>query len=98
MTAAGNASDLWFQAVTANELYLSPVNGAGMWVGDRSNRGYEGCVNGAYSPSRVSLTNVPVGSYICMRTNQGRISQFRVNTISAGSPKQLQIGFTTWNQ
>ena len=98
MTAAGNASDLWFQAVTANELYLSPVNGAGMWVGDRSNRGYEGCVNGAYSPSRVSLTNAPVGSYICMRTNQGRISQFRVNTISAGSPKQLQIGFTTWNQ
>jgi hypothetical protein len=94
-TAAGSASDLWFQAVTARELYLTPINGATMWVGNRSNRNYAGCVNGIFTNTRVPLADVPVGSYVCMKTNQDRISQFRVNSISAGSPKQIQPGFTT---
>jgi hypothetical protein len=93
---AGNV-DLWFQAETATALFLTPRNGAQIWVGDRSNRNYEGCSTGAYTTSRVSLSAVPVGSYVCMRTNQGRISQFRMNAISSGSPRTLSIGFTTWN-
>jgi hypothetical protein len=32
-----------------------------------------------------------------MRTNQGRVSQFRMNAISSSSPRTLSIGFTTWN-
>jgi hypothetical protein len=44
----------------------------------------------------VPLAAVPVGSYVCMRTNQGRISQFRMNGISGGYPKVLQMGYTTW--
>lgn len=93
---AGAASDIWFQAETADLLYITPRNGAQLGVGNRSNRNYAGCAAARFSNARVSLRDVPVGSYVCVRTNEGRISQFRVNAISAGSPKVLSIGYTTW--
>lgn len=94
--AVGGQGDIWFEAVTHAELYLTPRGGARMAVGDRSNRGYAGCSSASYSTARVALSAVPVGSYVCVRTNEGRISQFRVNAISAGSPKTLTLGYTTW--
>ncbi|MDD5391760.1 MAG: hypothetical protein PHE17_01940 [Thiothrix sp.] len=89
-------ADLWFQAETADLLYLVPRNGALMAVGNRSNRGFAGCSAARFTPDRASLLDVPVGSYVCVKTNEGRISQFRMNAISAGSPKRLSIGYTTW--
>lgn len=89
-------ADFWFQAETATLLYLSPRNGARIGVGDRTNRGAAGCAVARFTTDRVSLRDIPVGSYVCARTNEGRISQFRVNAISPGSPKTLSIGFTTW--
>lgn len=91
-----SGADLWFQAETADLLYLSPVGGARIGVGNRSNRGRDGCSSARMSQNRVSLRDVPVGSYICMITNEGRISQFRMNNISGGSPKTLSLGYTTW--
>jgi len=92
----GDDSDLWFEAETSDLLYLVPRNGARIAVGDRSNRGYAGCSAARYSSDRVSLRDIPVGSYVCVRTNQGRVSQFRVNGISRGTPKTLSIGYMTW--
>jgi hypothetical protein len=95
---SSGGADLWFEAETASLLYLTPQNGARMWVGDRSNRGREGCAAGThYNASRVSLSDLPVGSYVCVRTSAGKVSQFRVNAISGGSPKTLTIGFTTFD-
>ncbi len=92
----GNGADIWFQAETANLLYITPRNGAQISVGNRSNRGYAGCAAARYTNARASLRDMPPGSYICVKTNQGRISQFRVNAISSGSPKVLSLGYTTW--
>lgn len=39
---------------------------------------------------------MPVGPYVRVRTNEGRISQFRVNAVSGGPPKTLKLGYTTW--
>lgn len=89
-------ADLWFQAETADLLYLSPVGGARIGVGNRANRGYDGCSSARMSRNRVSLRDVPVGSYICIMTGEGRVSQFRMNGISRGSPKRLSLGYTTW--
>lgn len=90
------AADIWFQAQTADLLYLTPRNGAKLGVGDRRNRGFAGCSGARFTADRVSLRDIPVGSYICARTNEGRISQFRVNGVSGGSPKTLSLGYTTW--
>ncbi|MBZ0127815.1 MAG: hypothetical protein K8F59_01740 [Rhodobacteraceae bacterium] len=89
-------ADLWFQAETATLMYLVPQNGAMMGVGDGSNRGFAGCSSARMSRDRVSIRDVPVGTYVCMKTSEGRISQFRVNALSGGSPKTLTIGYTTW--
>lgn len=91
----GDGADIWFRAETSDLLYFSPRNGAKIGVGDRSNRGYRGCSAARYTSGRVSLRDIPVGSYVCVKTNKGRISQFRVNRV-AGSPKTVTIGYTTW--
>lgn len=93
---ASGAADLWFEAETATELYITPRNGARIAVGDRSNRGYSGCSTARYTSSRVALSAVPVGSWVCVRTNEGRFSQFRMNSISPRSPRTLSIGYNTW--
>jgi hypothetical protein len=95
-SSSNSAADIWFQAETRDLLYLVPRNGAQIGVGNRRNRGFDGCSTARFTSSRVSLSDVPVGSYICMKTNEGRISQFRMNNISGGSPKVLQLGYTTW--
>jgi hypothetical protein len=89
-------ADMWFQAETRDLLYLVPRNGAKIGVGNRSNRGLAGCRTARMSGNRVSLRDIPVGSYVCVKTNEGRISQFRVNGLSSGSPKTLSLGYTTW--
>lgn len=89
-------ADIWIEAETASLLYVTPRNGAKIAVGDRSNRGFDGCSAASFSSARVSLADIPVGSYVCAKTNEGRISQFRVNAISGISPKNLSLGYTTW--
>ncbi|PZO54514.1 MAG: hypothetical protein DCF16_04860 [Alphaproteobacteria bacterium] len=97
---AGNVgadgADLWFRAETNTALFIEPRNGAQIALGDRSNRGRDGCAAASFSTTRVPLASIPVGSYVCVRTNEGRISQFRMNAISASSPRTLSIGYTTW--
>jgi len=95
-SSARRAADIRFQAETRDLLYLVPWNGAKIGVGNRSNRGFAGCSTARMSTHRVSLRDVPVGSYVCIRTNEGQISQFRMNAISRGSPKTLSLGYTTW--
>jgi len=94
----GPGADLWFQAATATRRYLTPINGAKMAVGNRRNRGYAGCAVAHYSSARVPLWRVPVGSYVCVKTNAGRISQFRVNRIFGGAVKTIRMGYTTWRR
>ncbi len=90
-------ADAWFEAVTAWEMYIVPRNGARIWLGDGSNRGYAGCSSGGpYTTARVPIGSLPVGTYVCVRTNEGRYSQFRVNGWGAGYPKTLALGYTTW--
>ncbi len=94
----GRGADLWFQARDATHRYLTPVNGARMAVGPRTNRGYAGCARARYSARSVPLYRIPVGSYVCVKTSAGRISQFRVNAIYGGTVKTIRMGYTTWRR
>jgi len=89
----GAGVDIWYQAVTAVEKYITPRNGATIAVGDGSNRGYEGCAAESFSGDNVPLADIPVGTYVCVKTNQGRISQFRVNGFMGTT---MKLGYTTW--
>jgi len=95
-TISTPGSDMWFEAVDPWHRYLNPRSGAKMAVGDRSNRGYYGCSAAHFSTHRVNINAIPVGSYVCVKTNAGRISQFRVNGIYGGAVKKMRLGYTTW--
>lgn len=89
----GTGVDLWYEAVTALEKYLTPRNGARLALGDGSNRGYAGCSIEAFSPVQIPLADVPPGTYVCATTDEGRISQFRVNGFVGTT---MKLGYTTW--
>lgn len=91
--------DIWLQAVTASERYMTPRNGAQIATArerDRS-RGRDGCARAEYTSDRLSMDRLRVGSWLCVRTSEGRISEFRINEIRNGSPYSLVLGYTTWN-
>lgn len=92
----GAGGDIWFQAVTATQRYLVPRGGAEMSISGRRNRGLAGCSTARYSAGRISIRDIPVGTYVCVRTNEGRYSEFRVNARVGPSPGTLRIGYTTW--
>ncbi len=94
--AAGPGSDILFQYVSPTKRFIKPRNGAKMAVGDKSNRGYFGCATESFSAQRVNINQLPVGSWVCMKTGAGRISQFRVKAKFGGPIKKMKIRYTTW--
>jgi uncharacterized protein YraI len=89
----GSGADIWYEAVTAVEKYITPRNGAKLALGDGSNRGFAGCSTASYSGGRLSIWIIPVGTYVCAKTAQGRISQFRLNGYAGTT---MKLGYTTW--
>lgn len=89
----GGGVDIWYQAVNAAEKYVTTRNGARLALGDGSNRGFAGCSAAGFSSASIPLWEMPPGTYVCVRTSQGRISQFRVNSFSGTT---MNIGYTTW--
>jgi hypothetical protein len=90
----GRTGDIWFHAVTDSQRFLEPRGRAQMAVGDGSDRGFAGCAVAQYSTARVALSAVPVGSFVCVLTDEGRISQFR-RTANI-TQNRLTLTFTTW--
>lgn len=89
----GAGADIWYEAVSPAEKYITPRNGALLALGDGSNRGYDGCVDESFSNDSIAIEDAPPGTYVCAKTNQGRISQFRVNGFTGIT---MHLGYTTW--
>jgi beta-lactam-binding protein with PASTA domain len=95
-TESSTGADFWFEAVTATERYLVPRNNATMAVVGRQSVGRDGCAKASLSTGRIPITSVPAGTYVCVRTSEGRYSEFTVLSDVGPSPGTLQIAYTTW--
>jgi len=96
-TGSGAGVDIWFEAVTAAERYLVPRNGASMAIAGNRSINLAGCkAIAGYTRARLPVALFRTGLYVCVRTNEGRYSQFRVNSAAGPSPATMEIGFTTW--
>jgi eukaryotic-like serine/threonine-protein kinase len=93
---SGPGADLWFEAVTAAERYLTPRNGAQMAAAGTAPPGRTGCQMAALSPNKVHVDSLAAGSYFCVRTNEGRYTQFQVVTLPGPSPGSLTIRYVTY--
>jgi hypothetical protein len=91
--ASGSGNDLWYHAVTNTEKYIEPINGAKIAIGDFGQHGWDGCKAASFTSAKLAISDAPVGSYICVKTNEGRISEFRVNGFNGTT---MKIGYTTW--
>ena len=92
---SGSGVDLWYHAINAAVRRLEPRHGATVALGDGSNRGFSGCWGATYSGDPIAFSHLTVGTYVCVKTNEGRISQFRVNGYDGTT---LKIGFTTFRR
>lgn len=90
-SVGGPGADIWYEAVTAFNKRITPQNGARIAFGDGS--GYAGCSAASFSNNPIPLAAIPPGTYVCVKTDQGRISQFRVNGFTGTT---MNIGYTTW--
>lgn len=88
--------DIWFEAKTKTKRFITPYNSAKIALGGNPPIRKEDCANRPMSANPIPIEKAPVGSYVCVKTNEGRISVFRVNKKVGASPGVLEIGFTTW--
>ncbi|EEW24626.1 SH3 domain-containing protein [Rhodobacter ferrooxidans] len=89
----GDGTDIWYRVYDPATRFIEPQNGALLALGDGSDRGYDGCAAADFTTDPIPLMTLPVGSFVCARTDEGRISQFRVNGYAWDS---LQLGCVTF--
>lgn len=89
-------ADIWFEAATATLLYLTPRNGAALAVGDLSPRGLADCQAARYDSNKVALTALPPGSFVCVRTSEGRFAGIGITALLPGAVRTLSISYLTW--
>lgn len=94
-----SGADLSYEGGLAN-LRLAPINGARISFTDGTQRGIAtagiaSCASAAFVTTPVPLAAVSPGDYVCMRTDVGHISEFRINNIG-GVLRRLSISYTTW--
>ena len=86
-------ADIWYRAILPVSKSISPRNGALLAQGDGSNRGFTGCNAATFTDQPIPVGDIPVGTYVCVKTNQGRISQFRLDGYAGTT---MKLSYTTW--
>lgn len=89
-------ADIWFEAVTDVERYLTPRNGATIALVGTSAVGRDSCAAAPLSTDRIPMQDLTEGTYVCVYTNGGRYSEFGVTAAAGPSPGTFSIEYTTW--
>jgi hypothetical protein len=95
---AGDEADIWFQAATATERYVTPRKGARIAKAGKRSVGPQGCAKLPLSSQSISIQALTPGTYVCVKTNKAQYSEFRVLSQVGPSPGTLRIAYTTWER
>ncbi|HSB73403.1 MAG TPA: PASTA domain-containing protein [Candidatus Methylomirabilis sp.] len=91
-----SGADLWFEARTATQRYLTARGGASLAPSPQPRPSFEGCVGAKYGLSPVPVERLVQGAAYCVWTNGGRYAAFIVLQPVGPSPGTLQISYITW--
>lgn len=98
----GTGADIWFQAVTEQVRYLSPMpsSGAALAVYGAAAPGFSGCSTATLTGTNISIETLTAGLYVCARTSENRFSEIRVvEPAGPSSPTAaITISYTTYNR
>ena len=90
-------SDFTFSRTGFATFLLTPNGGAKIWQGGGAARGYAACFAARDTASYVTTTVTPMaGQHACYVTNDGRVGEFRVDSLTQGANPALTVTFTTW--
>ena len=90
-------ADLWFEAVTETERYLTPKNGATIGF-TREKPSLEVCSTVRMAERRIPVQRIPEGAYACVRTSRGNLAAFKLLEPVGPSPGIMLIQFSTWER
>lgn len=89
-------ADIWFQAVTDTERYLTPVGGAEAAIFGGTAPEKPGCLGLTLSTEWIDMQDLPRGTFVCVLTGAGRVSQVSIIGAPSSSPDTLVIGIKTF--
>ncbi len=78
-----------------SRLYLQPRHHAQFAMGSAAEAGFSGCSSAAYRKGRLRIDGLPAGRHICVRTNQGRFAELRIDEARPKADSVL-LSYTTW--
>lgn len=92
-------ADIHFALTSTGRRYLKPES-VRVRIGkvEKKEPDFARCAKTATSSKPIEISLLTEGTYVCVRTNEGRYSQFRVNAPVGRSPGKLRIGYTTWEK
>jgi len=94
--ARGKAYDFWLQR-GGKALFLVPQNGAVLAIGNLKEAGLQGCATAQYGKGKTRVDDLPRGTYICVRTNEGRYAEMRLE--DAGRVRDgVVVSYITWEK
>ncbi len=92
-----STSDMWFEAVSSVEMYLTPKNGA-KFVIVTGVPSLTDCQGAALSTAQIPLASLPAGSWLCYQTNAGHYGRMQIDSYTMDGPsKVMNIDFRTWS-
>ncbi|MEW5986795.1 MAG: protein kinase, partial [Chloroflexota bacterium] len=93
---AGDEAEFWFHAVSADERYVEPQNGALLARVEVEEMRAEVCASTPLSGDPIPVIELSTSSQVCYLTNQGRYGYFQLLAPVGPSPGTLNLSFTTW--
>ena len=94
--------DIWFQALTDQLRYLSPLRsqGTAIAVYGQAAPGFTGCATATLSGLDIPIESLTAGLYLCASTSEGRIAEIRIDEPAgpSGFSAALTISYTTYNR
>lgn len=91
--ASDGTKDAWYHKVSEAEQYIEPQNGAQFKKWGNSPPTFNDCKGAALSGSAISFADIPVGTYVCYKTNQGRYGRVQIEDMTTTT---IRLDFRTW--
>ncbi|MGW4109898.1 PASTA domain-containing protein [Actinosynnema sp. NPDC004786] len=95
-----NGGDLYFgQDANTGAFHLQPMSSGGADEVGTAARAYATCAGASPTTDQIPLDTLPVGTVICVRTDEDRLSAVGITGASEGpNGRDLHVSYTTWER
>jgi hypothetical protein len=92
-----HGGDLYYTRVSPTEKYFQPMQNTLLAVAGHSEPDYGVCKSLLIAlGTKINLNDLKAGSYLCVYTDEKRISSLRITSIDTSSKGMIQFIYTTW--